>query len=140
MRTNVSSVEEERKIVMCNFLIQPFILHTTDPSLKALRFLYESYQPKYWYFEVFETLRKLSLTGFLVFLFNGQELQVLVALLICMIGLRIYAIAQPFISPTANDLVQVTQFQLLLTIMAALAIRTNIDGRKLKKILDLMPF
>jgi len=37
-------------------------------NLEALSFLYSSYEPKYWWFEVFETLRMLALTGFLVFL------------------------------------------------------------------------
>ena len=29
-----------------------------DPILKALSFLYDSYELKFWWFEVFETLRK----------------------------------------------------------------------------------
>ena len=48
----------------------------TDPELRALTFLYESYEPKFWWFEIFETGRKLCLTGFLVFLAPGTTAQV----------------------------------------------------------------
>jgi hypothetical protein len=60
-------------------------------SLKALSFLYGSYEPKYWWFEVFETLRKLALTGFLVFLAPGTAAQVTISIFMCMGAMRIYA-------------------------------------------------
>ena len=60
-------------------------------SLKALSFLYGSYEPKYWWFEVFETLRKLALTGFLVFLAPGTAAQVSFSMIMCMGAMRIYA-------------------------------------------------
>ena len=39
--------------------------------IQSLTFLYDSYEPKYYYFEVVETIRKLFLTGGLVLLGPG---------------------------------------------------------------------
>jgi hypothetical protein len=61
-------------------------------TLKALSFLYGSYEPKYWWFEVFETLRKLALTGFLVFLAPGTAAQVLFSLVMCINAMRVYSV------------------------------------------------
>ena len=64
---------------------------TRDVTLKALSFLYGSYEPKYWWFEVFETLRKLALTGFLVFLAPGTAAQVSFSMIMCIGAMRVYA-------------------------------------------------
>ena len=61
-------------------------------TLKALSFLYGSYEPKYWWFEVFETLRKLVLTGFLVFVAPGTAAQVLFSLVMCIGAMRVYSV------------------------------------------------
>ena len=41
--------------------------------IKSLSFLYDCYEPKYYYFEVVETIRKLMLTGGLVVLGPGAS-------------------------------------------------------------------
>ena len=99
-----------------------------NPSLKSMRFLYENYQPKYWWFEVFETLRKLSLTGFLVFLAPGTGLQIGIAMMITIFSLVVYVKLEPFQDPYANKLALVAQCQLLVTIFCALAIKLKMDG------------
>jgi hypothetical protein len=99
-----------------------------NPSLKSMRFLYENYQPKYWWFEVCETLRKLSLTGFLVFLAPGTGLQICIAMMITMFSLYVYGKLEPFQDPYANKLAQTTQWQLLVTLFCALAIKVKLDG------------
>ena len=99
-----------------------------NPSLKSMRFLYENYQPKYWWFEVCETLRKLSLTGFLVFLAPGTGLQIVIAIMITMFSLVVYVKLEPFQDPYANKLALVAQCQLLVTIFCALAIKLKMDG------------
>ena len=99
-----------------------------NPSLKSVRFLYENYQPKYWWFEAFETLRKLSLTGFLVFLAPGTGLQIVIAMTITIFSLVVYVKLEPFQDPYTNKLAQVGQCQLLFTIICALAIKLKMDG------------
>ena len=107
-----------------------------NPSLKSMRFLYENYQPKYWWFEVFETLRKLSLTGFLVFLAPGTGLQICIAMVITMLSLVVYVKLEPFQDPYANKLAQTAQLQLFFTIICALAIKLKMDGLQDHQSLD----
>ena len=101
------------------------------PDMKSLRFLYESYEPKYWWFELFETMRKLTLTGFLVFLAPGTAAQVLFSLIMCINAMRVYAGCQPFIDLSNDRISEVAQWQLLYTLIAALAIKVNLDGENL---------
>ena len=103
-------------------------IEEANPSLKSMRFLYENYQPKFWWFEVFETLRKLSLTGFLVFLAPGTGLQICIAMMITMFSLHVYVSLKPYQDPYSNKLAQVAQWQLLLTTICALAIKLKMDG------------
>jgi hypothetical protein len=87
-----------------------------DPALEALSFLYESYEPKYWWFEIFETMRKLTLTGFLVFIAPGTTAQVVVSLVMSMVALFFYGVTRPFIDDFNNYLAIVANWQLVLTL------------------------
>ena len=55
-------------------------LEDAHPKIKRLECLYKNYQPQTYDFEVFETLRKLMLTG-VVFLKPGTESQICMAML-----------------------------------------------------------
>ena len=103
-----------------------------DPTLKALSFLYDSYQPKYWWFEIFETMRKLALTGFLVFIAPGTTAQVVVSLLMSITALAVYLRTDPFVDGFNNSLALVANSQLVLTLVGALAINVNMDDADLK--------
>ena len=77
---------------------------------------------------MFETLRKLSLTGFLVFLAPGTGLQIGIAMMITIFSLHVYVKFEPFQDPYANKLAQTAQWQLLFTIFCAWAIKLKMDG------------
>ena len=102
-----------------------------DPTLKSLAFLYASYEPKRFYFEVFETLRKLALTGFLVFLVPGTCGQIVISMLMCLVSMRVYSGCKPFIDVSHDRLSETTQWQLFLTQLGALAMKANLDGENL---------
>ncbi|GMH49607.1 hypothetical protein TrRE_jg13279 [Triparma retinervis] len=101
-------------------------------TLKALSFLYGSYEPKYWWFEVFETLRKLALTGFLVFLAPGTAAQVLFSLVMCINAMRVYSVKKPFIEDFNDRFSEIAQWQLFYTLLAALAMKVNLDNENLQ--------
>ncbi|GMI40862.1 hypothetical protein TrCOL_g4331 [Triparma columacea] len=103
-----------------------------DPTLKALSFLYGSYEPKFWWFEVFETLRKLALTGFLVFLAPGTAAQVLFSLVMSFFAMRVYSDRQPFISESTDSFNNAAQLQLFFTLLGALALKVNLDEENLQ--------
>ena len=51
-----------------------------DLYLKGLSFLYSAYQPKLWWWDVMETVRRLLLTGCLYFYARGSTGQIIAAL------------------------------------------------------------
>jgi hypothetical protein len=103
-----------------------------NPTLKALSFLYDSYEPKFWWFEIFETLRKLSLTGLMVFLAPGTAGQVVISWVMSMTALVVYARVNPFIDKYNNYLSLVANAQLVVTLVGALAIKANLDEADLR--------
>jgi hypothetical protein len=129
-------VEREKEIQITTALEEALVKRDEnegkDPALKALSFLYESYKPKYWWFEIFETMRKLALTGFLVFIAPGTAAQVVVSLVMSIVSLFVYTNTKPFIDDFNNYLALVANWQLVLTLVGALAIKVNLDNMNAK--------
>jgi len=107
-------------------------LEEADPRLKALSFLYGSYEPQCYWFEVFETLRKLALTGGLVFLRPGTASQIMMSMILCLGSMRVYAGYKPFIEDKVDTFAEVAQWQLFFTMFAALSIKVNVDDESLQ--------
>jgi hypothetical protein len=60
------------------------------PSIEPIRFLFSSYAPQDWYWEVIETIRRLLLTGVLVMFNQGSGLQIVVAFVISLFFVKLY--------------------------------------------------
>ncbi|GMI45467.1 hypothetical protein TrCOL_g8538 [Triparma columacea] len=99
---------------------------TENPSLRQLQFLYETYEPRCWWFEVFETIRRLMLTGGLVLFNPGTAGQCVTALLIALMSMRVYAGYKPFIDDKHDTLAEAAQWQLYFTLLGSLCVRVNI--------------
>jgi len=76
-----------------------------------LKFLYDAFLPEYYWTEVMECLRKLSLTGFVVFFYEGSALQLLVGLFISIIFVTLYAHINPYLMPSNNTFASFVHFQ-----------------------------
>ena len=83
-------------------------------------------------FEVFETLRKLILTGGLIFLKPGTGAQIVMAMLMCLAAMRVYAAKKPFVEHDIDTLSEAAQWQLFFVMFSALAIRVNLDDESLQ--------
>lgn len=59
-------------------------------NTKLVNFLYESYRPQHWYFEIVETSRRLMLTAILSVIAAGSSLQIIVAILFSLFYLEVY--------------------------------------------------
>ena len=66
-----------------------------EPITSPYSSLFGAYKPDFWYWECIECVRRLSLTGLLVFMYPGSEKQVLLAMLICFFWIMIYSFIQP---------------------------------------------
>ncbi len=58
--------------------------------IEPLKFLFSAYEPRYWYWEVIETVRRVLLTGVLVLIHQGSNLQMVVAIVISLVFLKLY--------------------------------------------------
>jgi hypothetical protein len=89
-------------------------LRDEGPNIKSHRkyaFLYEAYEPKCWWFEIFECVRRLSLTAGVIMLKPGSVIQIVISMLLCLLSMRIYAGASPYISDRDDILAEVRSTQ-----------------------------
>ncbi|GMI56462.1 hypothetical protein TeGR_g6845, partial [Tetraparma gracilis] len=97
-----------------------------NEDIKHLAFLYESYQPKYWW---------IALTGGLRLLDGGSGLQFAVGLLICFFGLRTVAVKKPYLTHGTNRFAEIVGWQLVLTFVGAQVVSIS-DGDKTDSAVD----
>lgn len=98
-----------------------------NKALVKTGFLWDEYIDKYWWFEVFDSLRRLSQTGLLIFVFRGKASQVVVAMLISAISVALYINWKPYVKHTDNQLAIISQAAIFFTLFAALLTKVEID-------------
>ena len=67
-----------------------------DKSIQHLEFLFRDYEPRTYLFIVFECVRRLALTGMLIFIFPGSASQIVVGLFVAVFSQLIIAAAGPW--------------------------------------------
>jgi len=88
-----------------------------------LKFLYDAFLPKYYWTEVMECLRKLLLTGFVVFFYEGSALQLLVGMIISIIFFGLYAFLHPYLMPSNNTFATFVHLQVTLTLSISFGLK-----------------
>ncbi|GMH76388.1 hypothetical protein TrLO_g509 [Triparma laevis f. longispina] len=101
-----------------------------DPDIKHISFLWRDYRPKYWWFEVYECGRRLSLTGGLILIGSGSDSveQLVYALLISVIGLFVITHCKPYNESEENAIAEYTAWAIFLTFLAAIMITLKFEG------------
>jgi len=94
-------------------------------DVNHLKFLFDAFLPEYYWTEVMECLRKLLLTGFVVFFYEGSGLQVIFGMVVSMVFLALYAFLQPYLMPSNNTFASYVHFQISFTLLLTLLIRVN---------------
>jgi len=84
------------------------------------------YKPEYWWWEVVELLRKLTITSIIVFIEPGEPIQLVAACLIALASIVVYVRANPLEAPDDNFLLQVCLFQVFLVCFCGLLIKTKV--------------
>ena len=98
------------------------------PAVRSVAFLYEAYRPKYWYWECVECLRRLSLTGLLVFMYPGGEKQIIIATLICVLFMILYSWVHPFLDPIHNFVLLSAKWGIFLQLFGTLLLKQDQFG------------
>ena len=69
-------------------------------------------QPHFYFWESIECLRRLALTGLLVFFADGTNLQIIVASLIALASLYMYSKYRPYLDDNVDTLASMAQLMI----------------------------
>jgi len=106
-------LKEERAELKPEDLLPGYMLKLTN-----------GYEWRTYWFELFETLRKVLLVGIpAVFPERGGTAQLFWGLLICFMSAGFYMMAAPYIEDSDDHLAQLAQLQIFLTLLSSLALR-----------------
>ena len=78
------------------------------------------YEPRCYQFVVFECVRKLALTGLLIFIYPESASQIAIGLLIAVLAKEVYAQRRPYVEDTDDSLANVGNTQIILVFIASL--------------------
>jgi hypothetical protein len=95
-------------------------------STQMFKFLYDSYKPQYWYFEIVETTRRLMLTAVLSVIASGSSTQVVCGIMLSLFYMKIYAYYQPYSLEESSILAELAQYQIYFSFFGSLIIQNNL--------------
>ncbi|GMI12462.1 hypothetical protein TrLO_g2943 [Triparma laevis f. longispina] len=93
-----------------------------DPTIQHLVFLWRDYRAQYWWFEIYESFRRLSFAGLLVIFKPGGAPQLCFSLILAFISSLMYSTYQPFDRTEENTLAKTSSISIFLTLLAAILI------------------
>ncbi|KAK7249987.1 hypothetical protein SO694_00005662 [Aureococcus anophagefferens] len=99
-----------------------------DERIKIYGFLFEVYEPEYMFFECFEAVRRLSLTGLMVVVQPGTAFQCVVGWAIATLSIKIIATTRPFVDDADDALTEAAMWSIMLVFFGALLIRVDVEG------------
>ena len=100
-------------------------VHPWDDNLS---FLYKAYRKQYWWFEIYELLRKLLLTGLIIFIAAGTATQIAIACIICAVTMCLHLRLRPY-EARGDDILQgFSLAEVLLVTYCALLLKLDLTG------------
>lgn len=93
-----------------------------------LAFLWGAYEPVYWYWELIETSRRLMLTAVLSATGAGTSKQAVLALLLALMYIKLYAYFSPYEQTPSNTTAEIGQYQILFSFLGALVVMESLLG------------
>ena len=100
-------------------------IRDNNKDIQYLSFLFAAYQPEYWWFESFESARRIIFTGALKFVDAGSVTQCALGLLFAFVCVRVYARYKPFALNSSSRFGEIMQWQLALTFLATLLLKVS---------------
>lgn len=119
---NNMKVGEDKNIVL-NVLPPPTHMNTINAY--HLQFLHKAYEPKFWYWEIVETMRRLFFTALLVIATTGENLQIVGSIIMAVIFMKLYGFFQPYQDDADDYLQEAAQYQVFFTLFGGLIMRTD---------------
>jgi hypothetical protein len=98
-----------------------------SPARLRYAFLVADYKPAYFYWEILEMLRKVILTGLLIFLSRGSMVQVIVAIVVTFGFMIATARNMPYENDNANRFKLATESALILTLIFTMLLKADLS-------------
>jgi hypothetical protein len=99
-----------------------------DERIQKLSFLFMSYKPEFWWFEIFVTFSRLALTGLLSIIEPGSIKQLAAGLFMTLVVIILMCIFTPYNSARDNIMSIICGFEIFMVIMVALILKAKRDS------------
>ncbi|KAJ8614287.1 hypothetical protein CTAYLR_001173 [Chrysophaeum taylorii] len=110
--------------------IRKLEIRDEDHDLEKIAFVYEEYEPRCWWFPVYEALRRVFMTGVLTMFFPGSLSQVAMGLVFALVSHRVFSEYEPYIEDDDDLISEVAQTQLIIVYFAGMVIYTSTVAEK----------
>lgn len=120
---------DERHIISDDVIQQEKIkLRNTYKVLDGQQFLFDSYLPKCWYFEIVECFRRLSLTALPILFLRSSVVQIVLVLLASLGFSALYMSLHPYEHHSDNTVAILSQWAVSMTVVGALCMKVNANS------------
>lgn len=103
-----------------------------ERRLKPVKLLFEFYEPRLWYWEVFETAHRLLLTGVLVVIAQGSGTQIIVGVMVALTFLKVGDVCRPYVDEKVQMLREICQWQIFFILFLALIVKADFASVELR--------
>ena len=94
-------------------------------ELQPLAFLFESYEPQYWWWEVLVCLERLLLTSSHIYLSSNRLLQPFTVLVIALVCVKLYSQLDPYMLDSDDLFAEISQWFITATAIMTLILQVN---------------
>jgi hypothetical protein len=98
----------------------------SNQDLRNIQFLFKEYEPYYWWFEIFQCIQRLMLTGGSVMFMEGSSSQVVCGMLVALLSIHVNSICQPFIQDDDDVLALSAVWGIFFTLLGGLLLKLNL--------------
>jgi hypothetical protein len=116
------------KMDKAEFNARTKILTDADIRIEKYKMLWLAYKYEHWYFETVVCMQRLLLTGFMTLVYPGTALNVIYALVIVLVSLKIFTYYEPYMDYTDNDLTEAFHWVFILLFVASLVLVSGSTG------------
>jgi hypothetical protein len=122
-------VRDAEKDLVSNSIIQQekMKLRNSYEDIFIISFLYMTYEPQRWYFEILDCFRRLMLTAVPVLIMRGAITQIVIVLMVSLACVAAYMELKPYTTKSDNSVAVLSQWAITLTLIVSILIRISED-------------
>jgi hypothetical protein len=121
-------VSEEESVLISNSVIRQGKIRVRAgyDNIQKISFLYDSYTPEMWFFEVVECFRRLFLTAVPILFLRSSVMQVILILLISLGCSAMYMQVHPYAKDSDNSVAKCSSWAISLTVLGSLCLKVDL--------------